>query len=165
MRNDPLNMASFVPSRTHFEIYPDLYVECAEGSKEMITVKATREGLEGEKTALGWPISDLVSFVALPSRKALNRHVRLLNPINGLMSIAEVLDVGPWNESDDAYVFQQATRPGGFALNNDPIRPQAERGQDQFGRPTNGAGIDLGQKAWFALGLSDNAEIEWEFIE
>jgi hypothetical protein len=59
--------------------------------------------------------------------------VRLTNPANGRTTIAIVLDVGPWNEQDEDYVFGLA-------------RPAAERGVDTRGRPTNGAGIDLGEK-------------------
>jgi hypothetical protein len=61
---------------------------------------------------------------------------------------ALVLDVGPWN--DTAYVFGGA-------------RPQPESGIDHFGRPTNGAGIDLGEAVWTALELVDNMEVDWDF--
>jgi hypothetical protein len=36
---------------------------------------------------------------------------------------------------------------------------------DEFKRHTNGAGIDLGERVWDLLGMRDNAEVEWEFIE
>ena len=35
-------------------------------------------------------------------------------------------------------------------------RPQAESGTDSTGRPTNGAGIDLGERVWSQLGMLDN---------
>jgi hypothetical protein len=114
-------------------------------------VKSTREGLVGSKTASGYVIDRVVSFVALPSTKALHRHVRVTNPINGTSVIAQVLDVGPWNEHDDAYVFRGE-------------RPQAERGVSVSGTGTNGAGIDLGESVWHALGMTDNTEVTWEFI-
>ena len=78
-------------------------------------VKATREGLVGQTTASGYVIDTIVPFVALPSTRAVHRLVRLNNPATQKTTYAVVLDVGPWNEHDDAYVF------GGS-------RPQAETG-------------------------------------
>ena len=118
----------------------------------MITVKATREGLPGGLTASGYRIDHFVPFVALPLHAALGRFVRLVNPANGRMVLAVVLDVGPWNTTDAAYVLGGA-------------RPQAESGTDLLGRPTNGAGIDLGEKVWTALGMTDNSSIAWEFLD
>jgi len=113
-------------------------------------VKATREGLVGDETASGWIIDAERFFVALPSRRALHRMVNVTNPANGKSCQAEVLDVGPWNEHDDAYVF-------------DGQRPQAELGVSVSGHGTNGAGIDLGEAVWNALGMAGNTEVEWEF--
>lgn len=113
-------------------------------------VKATREGLIGKKTAIGWKINNLVPFVALPSEIALRQWVRVTNPLNGRSILALVLDVGPWNINDDGYVFGSD-------------RPQAESGVDTLGRITNKAGIDLGQFVWVSLGMKDNGEVEWEF--
>ncbi len=117
----------------------------------MITVKATREGLAGQKTASGYVIDHVVPFVALPSRKALFRAVRLTNPANGKTCIALVLDVGPWNIDDDAYVLGTA-------------RPKAESGISVSGQGTNGAGIDLGEKVWAMLGMADNTQVSWELV-
>lgn len=117
----------------------------------MKTVKATREGLLGEKTATGYRIDTHVPFVALPSTEALRLWIRVRNPANGKECRALVLDVGPWNEHDNAYVFGDD-------------RPAAEKGIDERGRLTNRAGIDLGERVWSALGLTDNAIVEWEFI-
>lgn len=118
----------------------------------MITVRATREGLVGQKTASGYVIDRVVPFVALPSKNALGRFVRVTNPATGLSVVAVVLDVGPFNELDDAYVF-------------DGARPQAESGVSISGRGTNGAGIDLGERIWTQLGMIDNTAVSWEFIE
>ncbi len=113
-------------------------------------VKATREGLIGKKTAIGWRISNSVPFVALPSEAALRQWIVVTNPLNGRFIKALVLDVGPWNINDDSYVFGTE-------------RPQAESGKDTLGRVTNGAGIDLGEFVWFSLGMLDNGEVEWKF--
>jgi hypothetical protein len=117
----------------------------------MIRVKATREGMAGRMAATGWIIDNLIPYVALPSRRALHRFVRVRNPRNQTECFAIVLDLGPWNVSDDKYVY-------------DGARPQAESGTDMTGRPTNKAGIDLGEKVWHQLGMVDNNEVEWEFV-
>src|SRR5690242_9515228 len=105
-------------------------------------VKATREGLIGQKTASGYVIDTCVPFVALPSTTALFRAVKVTNPKNGYSCYALVLDVGPWNTYDKAYVH------GGE-------RPAAESGRDEKGRETNGAGIDLGEFVWLKLRMCD----------
>jgi hypothetical protein len=114
-------------------------------------VKATREGLIGQMTATGWKIDAEYPFVALPSHKALGMWISLRNPANGKHCCAQVLDVGPWNTGDDAYVFGSA-------------RPLAESGQSVSGKGTNGAGIDLGEKVWGLLGMANNGEVEWQFV-
>lgn len=119
----------------------------------MITVKATREGLPGQRTSTGYLVDAIVPFVALPSAAALRQWVTVMNPLRpDLPAVrALVLDVGPWNVNDHAYVF------GGQ-------RPAAERGIDVSGNgKTNGAGIDLGEVVWSALGMLDNGNVAWEF--
>lgn len=116
-------------------------------------MKATREGLIGFRTASGYVIDTVVPFVALPSEKACQeqRLIKITNPANGRACYAIVLDVGPWNTNDDAYVFAGQ-------------RPEAETGFDKQGRPTNYAGIDLGEKVWSLLGMTNNSDVDWEFI-
>jgi len=115
-----------------------------------VRVKATREGLTGTRTATGWRINSDVPFVALPSDAARYRTVALRNPLTGQTTRAIVLDVGPWFTDDEAYVFGSA-------------RPKAERAVSLSRRVTNGAGIDLGERVWTALGLVDNTDVEWTF--
>lgn len=117
-----------------------------------VLVKATREGLVGERTASGYVVELVVPFVALPAVKALGRLVRLVNPLNQRACFAFVLDVGPWNENDDAYVFGTS-------------RPGAESGKDTRGRKTNHSGIDLGERVWMLLGMKDNTCVEWCFYD
>lgn len=114
-------------------------------------VKATREGLVGNRTATGWVIDTTTPFVALPSTRALHLRVRVTNPLNAKSCDATILDVGPWNTHDDAYVFQGS-------------RPAAESGISISGHGTNGAGIDLGEAVWHALEMKDNGLVDWEFI-
>ena len=116
-----------------------------------MTVKATREGLPGQHTASGYVIESSFPFVALPCRVVLGWQVKVTNPANGKSIVARVLDIGPWNINDQAYVFGGA-------------RPQAESGTDTMGRTTNRAGIDLGEAVWNALGMTDNTDVEWEFV-
>lgn len=116
----------------------------------MITVKATREGRIGGRTASGYVVDTVVPFVALPSTKALHRLVRITNSANGRISLAFVLDVGPWNDHDDLYVFGAH-------------RPQSETGMDMQGRKTNRSGIDLGEYVWAELGMTDNTNVTWTF--
>lgn len=117
----------------------------------MISVKATREGQIGGKTASGYVVDRVVPFVALPSWRAIGRFVRVSNPANRQSTLAIVLDVGPWNEHDDAYVLHGQ-------------RPAAESGTDTRGRKTNKAGIDLGEAVWKALSMTDNGTVAWEFV-
>ena len=118
----------------------------------MITVKATREGLLGHKTASGYVIDNMVSFVALPAATALHRFVRVTNPLNGKTTLAQVLDVGPFNVADTAYVFGTS-------------RPEAEAGHSLSGDGTNHAGIDLGGYVWRVLGMLDNTDVTWSFAD
>jgi hypothetical protein len=115
-------------------------------------VIATREGLVGGITSTGWKIDTLLPFVALPSVNALRRFVRVTNPRTQKSCLAVVMDVGPWNEHDDDYVFKGE-------------RPAAESGIDTRGRHTNKAGIDLGEYVWRALGMEGNTCVAWEFVE
>jgi len=95
-------------------------------------------------------IDTVVPFVALPAA-AIGRFVRIVNEANGRTTFAVVLDKGPWNVEDTAYVFGDA-------------RPQAETGTDTSGRITNHAGIDFGEAVWIALGMTDNGPVGWEFL-
>lgn len=78
-----------------------------------VTVRlwATREGLTGRTTAAGHLITADDHFVALPSRKALNRSV--IVSYRGKSVTAPILDIGPWNR-DDAWWEVGAAR-GQFA--------------------------------------------------
>src|SRR5438105_4833237 len=59
---------------------------------------ATREGLVGRTTAAGHLITDNDHFVALPSKRALNKMVTV--SYHGKSVTAPVLDIGPWNRDD-----------------------------------------------------------------
>lgn len=131
----------------------------------MISVKATREGLTGAKTATGYVVDPYVPFVALPSNAALRLWIRLYNPSTKKSCNALVMDVGPWNETDHKYVFQDATLNKSGSLSVLGVtRPASEKGIDTRGRATNGSGIDLGETVWAKLGMTDNSNVWWEFM-
>jgi hypothetical protein len=129
----------------------------------LISVKATREGLIGEKTSTGYVVEKDVPFVALPSTAALRQWVQVRNPRNGKTVRALVLDVGPWNINDHKYVFQAATLDW-HTLPEPGVRPEAETGTDNFHRHTNRAGIDLGERVWHELEMTDNDTVDWAFV-
>ncbi len=80
-------------------------------SAPTVRLWATREGLVGRTTASGHVITAADHFVALPSRKALNKSV--IVSYRGKTVTAPVLDIGPWNR-EDAWWEPAATR-GQFA--------------------------------------------------
>jgi hypothetical protein len=43
-------------------------------------------------------------------------------------------------------------------------RPLSESGVSLSGKGTNGAGIDLGEAVWKALGMVDNTSVSWVFV-
>jgi hypothetical protein len=83
---------------------PGVAVETASAQEYVaaspVTVRlwATREGLVGRTTAAGHLITADDHFVALPSRKALNKTV--IVSYGGKNQTAPVLDIGPWNRDD-----------------------------------------------------------------
>lgn len=149
-------------------------VASREGLKGRVTAPSLRLRLDGVKSAgphgvvidsddIPFTLDDL--FVALPSRGALGRWVRILYRERSLT--VPVLDLGPFfpyrkYPSDDAYVFGSE-------------RPLAEkmRGQVRDGDTKklniNGAGIDLSDGVILALGVSPEKwglrEVTWEFLD
>ena len=117
-------------------------------------VEATREGLEGKQTAVGLTIRRHSIFVALPSVKALFKTVLLV--YDEKPYLVPVLDVGPWNEADDKYVFGD-------------LHPLAEHGIGKYRKPTNKAGIDLSDGLIRTMGINPKEwgirTVKWRFIE
>ena len=111
-------------------------------------VLATREGLVGQRLACGDVIRTGDLFVALPHPAALRKDVQLRYGARTL--VVPVRDVGPWNVDDDYWTTGR--------------RPAAERGHGSYRTPTNQAGIDLSDATFAALGLRDNAPVEWRFV-
>ncbi len=131
----------------------------------MKKVLASREGLIGNVTAAGLTIRENSLFVALPSKKALWKTVRVTR--NGRAIVAPVLDVGPWfpfrnYPDDDQYVFGPSV-PHAVDLKGKVRDGDANRYQ------INGAGIDLSDGVISFLGFLPEQwglrEVEWEFVE
>src|SRR6202022_1974316 len=72
--------------------------EMVAASAPSVRLWATREGLVGRTTAAGHLIVADDHFVALPSRRALNKSV--IVSYRGKNVTAPVLDIGPWNRND-----------------------------------------------------------------
>jgi hypothetical protein len=124
-----------------------------------VTVRlwATREGLVGKTTAAGHLVTPNDHFVALPSRKALNKTVVVA--YKGKSVTAPVLDIGPWNR-DDAW-WEVGSARGQFA-DLPRFVPEVwaayengyNNGRDGTGRyVTFPAMIDLGDGVYADLGL------------
>lgn len=137
------------------------------------SVFATREGLVGRTTANGHVIVENDHFVAMPSRRALNRtdspadlefEVELSR--NGRIARLPVWDVGPWNTKDDWWnepVFRQTWQdlPRGTPMAQAAFREGYNGGLDERGRVVkNAAGIDLGDGAfWLDMAMLDNGTV------
>jgi hypothetical protein len=85
--------------------------DLAAASAPTVRLWATREGLVGKTTAAGHLITPDDHFVALPSRKALNKTVII--SYRGKSLTAPVLDIGPWNRDDPWW--EPASSRGQFA--------------------------------------------------
>jgi hypothetical protein len=118
---------------------------------------ATREGLVGRTTASGHVITENDHFVALPSRKALNKSV--IVSYRGKTVTTTVLDIGPWNR-DDAWWEVGAAR--GQFQDLPRFVPEVwaafengyNGGRDGTGRfVTFPAMVDLGDGVYADLGL------------
>ena len=125
---------------------------------DSFTVFATREGLVGKKTASGMIIQKDSVFVALPSRSALGKLVKITYCDKSV--VCRVSDVGPWS-TKDCY-WGTRTRP----LSESGLRIPVIL-QNKYGKPKNKAGIDLSDGLWDKLGIKrDNGIVlvTWEFV-
>ena len=145
----------------------------AMGKVQAGKIFATREGLVGRTTANGHVIRAGDRFVALPSRRALNRRgerefqVRVTHGSRSV--VAPVWDIGPWNIKDD---YWNSDRESWRDLERGLPEAQAaflngyNGGKDGFGRKVlNPAGIDLSDAVfWDGLGMRDNGWVTVEYL-
>ncbi len=131
--------------------------DVAATSAPTVRLWATREGLVGRTTAAGHLITADDHFVALPSRKALNKSV--IVAYRGKSVTAPVLDIGPWNR-DDSWWEPGATR--GLFADLPRFVPEVwaayesgyNGGRDAIGRfVTFPAMIDLADGVYADLGM------------
>jgi hypothetical protein len=143
---------------------PTTAQEYVAASPVTVRLWATREGLVGKTTASGHVITDNDHFVALPSRKALNRSV--IVSYHGKSSTATVLDIGPWNR-DEAW-WDAGSARGQFA-DLPRFMPEVwaafengyNGGRDATGRfVTFPSMIDLGDGVYADLGMQQSDWVE-----
>src|ERR1700687_2220737 len=95
-----VRLVAHIPLVSRLLAPPDMAAaqEMAAASAPTVRLWATREGLVGRTTAAGHLITPDDHFVALPSRKALNKSV--IVSYRGKSVTAPVLDIGPGNRDD-----------------------------------------------------------------
>jgi hypothetical protein len=74
-------------------------------------------------------------------------RIQVINPANNKSVVLAVMDSGPWNVNDSAYVMGTA-------------RPEAESGISVSGKGTNKAGLDISPTAYNILG---GDHLNWKF--
>jgi hypothetical protein len=116
-------------------------------------VKATREGLVGQRTACGRVIKKRDHFVALPAHGLCK--VPILLAYNFAAVQTKVLDIGPYFGSNSRM--------------DDPYWNLRGRPQTEIAKVGNRAGIDLADGTFLdtppkGLGLTDNTRIYWRFL-
>ncbi len=107
--------------------------------------------------ASGVSTNAVALYAALPTRKALHKKIEV-RVSSGKTIVIPVLDVGPWNTKDAAYVFSEGR-----------LRPAAESGVGSSGdvnagRKTNRAGLDISCQAANALGIGGKGMADWRFV-
>ena len=142
-------------------------------STNTFRVFAHREGLVGYTTANGHVIQPNDFFVALPCWCSLSSkggdefQVRLTYGDQSL--VVPVWDVGPWNTEDNYWDPPEERHfkglPQGVPAAEAAYYDGYNNGQDGFGRQVQSpAGIDIGDGAFYALGLTGSAWIDVEFL-
>lgn len=130
-------------------------------------IMGSREGLVGSTTASGHMITANDHFVALPSRTAVGKSVRLT--YKGTSITVPVLDVGPFNTDDD---FWNPTDSRTFKGIPQGV-PQAQAayqnghngGKSGIGIAVNfPLGIDIGDGAFADLGMKDSDWLDVTFL-
>lgn len=124
-------------------------------------VTASREGRIGELTASGQVMRLSTIGVALPSTRALRKKIAVT--YGGQTVETSVIDVGPWFEHDDGYVFG-ARRPAAEL----GMIPDSETNPGTMRQARNSAGIDLSDGLIQLLGESPAGwglrSVSWRFV-
>lgn len=144
-----------------------------QGFAPTYSVRATREGLVGKKTANGYRIPERAWFVALPSWKVLSSkggnefQVRVTYKDKSV--VLPVWDVGPWNTNDEYWTPERRfyrDLPIGMPMAQAAVDFGYNGGLDMFGRRvTVGNGIDIADGAfWDGLGMTRNDWVKVTFL-
>ena len=144
-----------------------------QGFAPTYSVRATREGLVGKKTANGYRIPERAWFVALPSWKVLSSQggnefmVRVTYKDKSI--VVPVWDVGPWNTNDEYWTPERRfyrDLPVGMPMAQAAVDFNYNGGLDMFGRKvTIGNGIDIADGAfWDGLGMTRNDWVKVTFL-
>lgn len=138
------------------------------------TIRGTRQGMVGGRTANGHRITKSDRFVSLPCTCVLSSKggseymVRIT--YRGRSAVAPVYDVGPWNTKDNYWDPQDLRRFSdlrqGWPQDHAAFFDGHNGGKDASGRrvrfPT---AIDVGDGVWWELGIKgDRAELEVTFL-
>ena len=137
------------------------------------TIRETREGLVGKRTANGYRIPERAWFVALPSWKVLSSQggnefqVRVTYEDKSV--VLPVWDVGPWNTNDEYWSPERRfyrDLPLGMPMAQAAVQFGYNGGLDMFGRKiTLGNGIDIADGAfWDGLGMRSNTWVRVTFL-
>ncbi|MEN9935215.1 MAG: hypothetical protein RLZZ387_1794 [Chloroflexota bacterium] len=138
------------------------------------TVRATRQGMVGGRTANGYRIQKRDRFVSLPCRCVLSSNgggeymVRIT--YNGRSAVAPVYDVGPWNVRDNYWDPQEQRHFSdlrqGWPQDHAAFFEKHNGGRAHKGRVRFPTAIDVGDGVWWdELGIKgDRAEVEVTFL-
>ena len=135
----------------------------AEGVAPTYRLNVTRQGMVGRRTANGHRITKNDFFVSLPSWKSLsskdgNEYMVRLSA-NGKSVVVRVADVGPWNRHDnywDTNRERYKDLPRGWPEDHAAYYEGYNRGKAELGRVRGPTAVDIGDGAYWALGLGNS---------
>jgi hypothetical protein len=136
-------------------------------------IYAHREGLVGYTTANGHVIQPNDFFVALPCGCALSskdgHEFQVRIEYKGKSLIVPVWDVGPWNTSDNYWDAPEERTfkglPRGMPAAEAAYFDGYNGGRDGSDREVRSpAGMDIGDGAFYALGMTDSAWVDVTFL-
>jgi hypothetical protein len=147
--------ALYAPTRWY--IANTTYATVTNAVNVWFQVLASDEGLVGQTTACGHVIQPQDQFVALPSTGLCGVSVNLKAMSFSPAQVTTVEDVGPWYPNHTATKGNPCVGPADPYWNSSGV-PRA-----QGSSCSNGAGIDLADGTFAALGFLGNSSVLWRF--
>ncbi len=144
-------------SQTRWYMLSTTYATWTSAINVWFQVFATDEGLVGQTTACGRVIQPQDHFVALPAGGLCGTSINLRSSPSSISQVAPVEDVGPWYPNSTATAGNPCVGPADPYWNTSGV-PRAATASC-----SNGAGIDLADGTFSALGLTGNSTILWRF--